>query len=63
MFINDQPTASTKTFADLYIEPARLEDTALQFVRSYRSSIYYEMAPHDTAEFRKPKPKEYHTVW
>ncbi|KAI8048369.1 hypothetical protein BDF22DRAFT_270741 [Syncephalis plumigaleata] len=63
MFINDQPTASAKTFADLYVEPTRLEDAALQFIRNYRSSIYYEMAPHDTAEFRKPKSKEYHTVW
>ncbi|RKP23629.1 hypothetical protein SYNPS1DRAFT_24302 [Syncephalis pseudoplumigaleata] len=64
MFIDDQPTASAKTFADLYIEPARLEDTALPTVRSYRSGIYYELAPTETAEFRKSKPaKEYHTVW
>ncbi|KAI9595315.1 hypothetical protein BDF19DRAFT_413632 [Syncephalis fuscata] len=64
LYIDDKPTASALTFADLYVEPTRLEDAALQFVRNYRSAIYYEMAPPETAEFRKSKSKqEYHTVW
>jgi hypothetical protein len=66
MYIDDKPSKSgVYTFADLYIEPAKLEDMALQVVRNYRSAVYYERAPPETAEFRQPKPKGrvYHTIW
>ncbi|RKP09948.1 NADH-ubiquinone oxidoreductase-like protein 40 kDa subunit, partial [Thamnocephalis sphaerospora] len=65
MFLDDKPTKGARTFADLYIEPAKVEDMALQFVRGYRSSVYYERAPPETAQFRQPKPtgKVYHTIW
>ncbi|KAL1922579.1 uncharacterized protein VTP21DRAFT_10118 [Calcarisporiella thermophila] len=40
--ISDEPSANAHTFADLLIEPHRLEDVAIQFVRRFRSSNYFD---------------------
>lgn len=63
LYINDTPTESALTFNDLRIQPATLEDMALQFVRGYRSAMYYELATETAQTFREPKSKgkEYHT--
>jgi NADH dehydrogenase (ubiquinone) 1 alpha subcomplex subunit 9 len=62
--IDDVVHADAATFADLMMEPAQLEDMALQFVRGYRSAMYYELATETAQSFRDPKPKGkvYHTM-
>ena len=64
--INDSVTPHHSILHDLGIEQGILEDQALQYVRGYRDSLYYEMAQEEAQSWRdkarEPKGRVYHTI-
>lgn len=66
-YVNDTLTPGAKTYADLSIAPASLDRMALQFVRGYRSPLYYEMVPEEGASSFRGKSekvdKSLHTTY
>lgn len=52
---------NAKTFADLGIEPAELQDLTFHYLQDYRASSYYELPP-STAREKKDEKKYLHVL-
>lgn len=52
---------AAKTFADLGIEPAELQDLTYHYLQDYRSSSYYDLPPA-TAREKKDEKKYLHVI-
>jgi len=52
---------NAKTFADLGMEPAELQDLTFHYLQDYRASTYYELPP-STAREKKDEKKYLHVL-
>ncbi|TGZ85271.1 NAD(P)-binding protein [Ascodesmis nigricans] len=59
-FIDQVIDKNAKTFKDLGIKPAELDETAFQYIRDYRSSSVYDLPP--MTEKEKREEREYQTI-
>ncbi|KAI9710525.1 MAG: NADH-ubiquinone oxidoreductase 40 kDa subunit [Bogoriella megaspora] len=54
-FLDQQIDKNAKTFADLGIEPAELRGLIFEYVKGYRSNVYYDLPPQTEREKREEK--------
>ncbi|KAL9070709.1 MAG: hypothetical protein Q9157_005715 [Trypethelium eluteriae] len=54
-FIDQKIDKTAKTFADLGIEPAELPSLTFDYLKGYRSSVYYDLPPQTERERREEK--------
>lgn len=52
---------TAKTFADLGIEPAELQDLTYHYLQDYRTSSYYDLPPSTSRE-KKEERKYLHVI-
>ncbi|KAI9684053.1 MAG: NADH-ubiquinone oxidoreductase 40 kDa subunit [Bathelium mastoideum] len=54
-FIDQKIDKTAKTFADLGIEPAELKGLTFEYLKGYRSNVYYDLPPQTEREKREEK--------